>query len=47
MFARSDPPVPCQDVHQGGLAGSRGAHDGHQVPTGEPARDSSEQSFVT
>lgn len=42
-----DPPVPSQDVHEGGLPGPRGPHDGHQVPTGEFPGDPVEQSFET
>lgn len=42
-----DSPVPSQDVHEGGLPGSWGPHDGHQVPAGEFSRDPFEQSFVT
>jgi len=44
---RRNPPVPGQDIHEGGLSGSWGPHDGHQVPACEFPRDPFEQSFVT
>ena len=45
--ADPNPPVPGQDIHEGGLPGSRGPHDGYQVSAGEVPRDPPEQSLVT
>ena len=40
-------PVTRQNVHEGGLSSSRGAHDGHQTSACEVPRDAFQQRLVT